>query len=94
MFCYVLFNVIFIFYFRMCVLLLKPRASCLLDKCSTTELNPQPICFFCFVLEAILGIELRALYFLGRRSTTSASPSALYVLVIFEIGYFFMPGLA
>jgi hypothetical protein len=41
---------------------------------------------FFFAGEAVLGFELSALYLLGRRSTTWATPSALWVLVIFEIG--------
>jgi hypothetical protein len=49
---------------------------------------------FSFSLSLILEDELRASGLLGRYSTTWATPSAFFALVIFETGSHFMPKIA
>jgi hypothetical protein len=43
---------------------------------------------------AELGFECRALYLLGKQSTTWSTLLALFALAIFDIGSHFMPKLA
>jgi hypothetical protein len=47
-----------------------------------------------FIRLTVLGIEVRALYLLGKCSTTQITLPALFALVTLEIGSCFKPGLA
>jgi hypothetical protein len=62
----------FLFFLR-----IKPGFLYMLAKCSPTELQPQPLFFFFFLVA--LGLELRAY-------TLSHSTNPIFMLDIFEIG--------
>jgi len=56
-------NYYFYFFFFFSELETEPRALRLLGKCSTAELNPQPITFI------FVGLQPQTLYKLDKKST-------------------------
>jgi hypothetical protein len=67
---------------------------CFLYRCLVHIVNLSLGIFLHFFFLEVLGFDRRTLCWLGRHSTSWTMPVALFALVIFEVGSYFLPWVA